>query len=185
MGAVRMGGCFLALGLVVGLSACSSTWVLNDKNLADRGYPTAQVDLASDYLLGKGVDKDRAAAAQWMYRAAGQGLPEAENNMGVLYARGAGVEQDFVEAARWYRLAADQGYAKAQVNLGLAYDLGLGVPSDTGAAAYWWRTAAATGDPAAQTNLRHLRETAWSDPACNNGTGIPRAWRCTKRLTMR
>lgn len=177
VGAVRTSGCFLALGLVVSLGACSSTWVAYDTNLANRGYPTAQVDLASSYLLGQGVDKDPIAAAHWTYRAAKQGLPEAQNNMGVLYARGQGVDQDFVEAARWYRLAADQDYAMAQVNLGLAYDMGLGVPSDTEQAAYWWQKAAAQGDQAAHQNIRHLRETAWSVPGCDNG-GIPRAWRC-------
>ena len=103
MGTVRMGGCFFALGLAVSLSACSSNWAPYDTNLANRGYPTAQMDLASLYLRGEDVKKDPIAAAHWTYRAARQGLPEAQNNMGVLYARGVGVEQDFVEAARWYQ----------------------------------------------------------------------------------
>ena len=77
--------------------------------LADKGYASAQFNLAYMYRAGLGVSRDYAEAMRWYRKAADQGYSDAQFNIGVMYANGDGVSRDYTEAMRWFRKAADQG----------------------------------------------------------------------------
>ncbi|HCE04684.1 MAG TPA: hypothetical protein DEQ98_15735, partial [Acidobacteria bacterium] len=73
---------------------------------AEQGDPTAQFNLARQYLTGSGVPRDDQEAVRWYRLAAEQDHAGAQHSLGVRYDTGSGVSEDDAEAARWYRLAA-------------------------------------------------------------------------------
>lgn len=109
---------------------------------ASNGDTAAQLELASRYLYGKGVDKDEVQAIQWLALAAQSGSPVAQNRLGIIYATGqAGVQRDPTQAVYWYKMAAEQDFVTAQNNLGIMYAQGNGVEKDD-IEAYKWLTLA-------------------------------------------
>ena len=122
---------------------------------AKNGNVKAQFQLAVNYRLGKGVEKNLEEAFKWCSKAAKQGYVNAQYNLGLSYYRGDGVEKDFTEAIRWYTQAAEQGYADAQFNLGLLYyeGEGEGVEKDPKEAIRWCTKAAEQGNAKAQYTL--------------------------------
>src|SRR5262245_25808896 len=60
------------------------------RELAERGVPRAQSNLAGLYNYGWGVPRDDAAAAAWFRRAAEAGDPIAQQNLALLYYEGRG-----------------------------------------------------------------------------------------------
>lgn len=114
--------------------------------LAELGFPTVQVNIASMYL-----GQDPSTAAAWYLRAADQGYAAAQFNLGVMYEQGLGVPIDEGEASKWYRRAAEQGYYDAQYNLAHLYASGRGVERDL-VMAYVWFGLAAEGDDDAEAN---------------------------------
>ncbi len=89
-----------------------------------------EINLAADYLAGRGVAEDPKLAAYWYEKAAGAGDPRAELQIGYLYEAGFGVNKDPARAAHWYQLAASGGLVRAKVNLAIAYLWGTGVPTN-------------------------------------------------------
>lgn len=108
---------------------------------ASNGDTTAQLELASRYLYGRGVNKDENEAIQWLAMAAQAGNPTAQNRLGLLYATGQAVQKDPTQAVYWYTLAAEQNHPTAQNNLGIMYATGNGVQKDE-VEAYKWLTIA-------------------------------------------
>jgi len=124
--------------------------------LAEQGDPEAQYALAHRYHLGRGVERDMAAALRWYEKAALQGEEAAQLALGDQYRIGLAAPRDPVRAARWYRMAAEQGNAFAQYELGNAYRYGDGVPRSLVQAIRWYVAAAEAGNPGAALALAEL-----------------------------
>jgi TPR repeat protein len=120
---------------------------------ATQGYVKQELELAADYLVGKGVPKDFAQSAYWYRKAADQGNPAAQMYLGYIYSVGMGVAPDSAEAVRWFRRAASSGYPEANVSLAVHYLRGEGVKQDTQEALRLLRSAAAKGNGRADAYL--------------------------------
>ena len=81
---------------------------------AKDGHARAQYALGSMFNQGRGVQPDRALAAEWWRRAAAQNHAQAQFALGVLYSSGTGVAKDNVAAHMWFSLAAAQGKRNAE-----------------------------------------------------------------------
>ena len=64
-----------------------------------------ELQLAGDYMAGRGVPRDLAQSAYWYRKAADQGLPAAQVQLGYFYLAGLGVERDAAQAAKWFERA--------------------------------------------------------------------------------
>src|SRR6202161_2800811 len=69
---------------------------------AEQGFVTQELELAADYLVGRGVPKDLTQSAYWYRKAADQGNPAAQVYLGYMYTVGIGVSQARAEAVEWY-----------------------------------------------------------------------------------
>src|SRR5882672_5270524 len=96
------------------------------RDLAERGVPRAQSNLAGLYSYGWGVPRDEAVAAAWFRRAGEAGDAIAQQNLALMYYEGRGTDGDLAEAARWYEKAAEGGLADAQNMLSWMYLEGVG-----------------------------------------------------------
>jgi uncharacterized protein len=115
-----------------------------------------QVQLAGEYLAGRGVAQDSKRAAFWYEKAAGAGDPRAELQIGYLYEAGIGVPRDPMRAFHWYQLAAAGGLVSAKANLGIAYLFGDGVEKNQQAAFTLFREAAQKGSGLAACFLGNI-----------------------------
>jgi uncharacterized protein len=77
--------------------------------MVEQGYSDAQVQLATQYFLGRGAPKDWKLAAKWYEAAAERGDPGAQYIIASFYEHGDGVPQDLNKALAWYVQAARQG----------------------------------------------------------------------------
>ncbi len=81
------------------------------KQAAQGGEARAQMDLASLYDAGLGVERDLKRAAEWYLAAARQGLPDAQHNIATMYETGEGLEKkDLPRAYMFYRLSIRNGF---------------------------------------------------------------------------
>ena len=85
------------------------------RKAAERGFRDAQVSLATQYFLGRGVLQDYKQAANWYELAAAQGDPGACYVIASLYEQGTGVPQDLERAQGWYAQAAARGDLIAEI----------------------------------------------------------------------
>ncbi|MDQ2634076.1 MAG: sel1 repeat family protein [Pseudomonadota bacterium] len=76
---------------------------------ARQNFDTAQVDLATWLIEGRGGPRDLKAGFGWMKRAADGGNVAAQNRLAKLYMGGIGTEPNSIEAAAWYFLARRAG----------------------------------------------------------------------------
>jgi uncharacterized protein len=76
---------------------------------ARQNYDTAQLDLATWLVEGKGGPRDETAGFRLMLVAATAGNVAAQNRLAKLYVNGIGTEGNPVEAAAWYILARRAG----------------------------------------------------------------------------
>lgn len=76
---------------------------------ARRNHDTAQLDLATMMVGGRGGEVDFEGGFSWMKRAAEMGNVAARNRLAKLYRSGIGVEGDSLQAAAWYLLARQAG----------------------------------------------------------------------------
>jgi TPR repeat protein len=120
---------------------------------ADRGSVLAEIELAANYVTGKGVVQDMSRAAHWYEKAAQQGNPEAQNEIGYFYQVGLGVPVDLSRAVRWYQLSASFGIAAAKLNLGILYAKGIGVPKNMELAIQYLQEATQKGNGRAAAYL--------------------------------
>lgn len=133
------------------------------RQAAMRGDATAQVEVASRFAAGQGVERDLQQSFQWYGRAATQGLAIAQYRLAALYERGLGATRDTERARIWYARAAEQGNVKAMHNLAVLN--ASGSRSDYAAAAKWFALAAEFGLADSQVNLAILYQ---------NGMGVPK-----------
>lgn len=76
---------------------------------ARQGFDTAQLDLGTWLVEGRGGNRDREAGFAWLRRAAMGGNIAAQNRVAKLYMQGLGVEPSSIDAAAWYFLARRGG----------------------------------------------------------------------------
>ncbi|MCC0030788.1 MAG: sel1 repeat family protein [Brucellaceae bacterium] len=84
---------------------------------AQQNYDTAQVDLGTWLVEGRGGQRDAKAGFRWLKLAADQGNVAAQNRVAKLYRAGVGVEADPVEAAAWYILARRAGLVDHELDV--------------------------------------------------------------------
>jgi TPR repeat protein len=140
---------------------------------ADQGDTTAQSNLASLYVQGKGVPQDYRKAVELYQKAADQGDTTAQNDLASLYEQGKGVPQDYRKAVELYQKAADQGYVLGEVNLGSLHYRGKGVPQDYRKAAELFEKAVSQGDAVGQAYLASQYA---------EGKGVPQDYRKAAEL---
>ena len=87
--------------------------LLYENGVGVQGHADAQVQLATQYFLGRGAPKDWKLAAKWYEAAAQSGDPGAQYIIGSFYEHGDGVAKDLNKALAWYVEAARQGDAGA------------------------------------------------------------------------
>jgi TPR repeat protein len=134
------------------------------KERAERGDILGQFNAAILLDQGRGVGRDRGAAARLYRLAAAQGYARAAFNLAQMLAEGDGVDRDAATAADWYRAAAEAGDMLAQFELGLLLAEGRdGLRPDAAAAARWLARAAAQDHPQALFRLGTMYA---------NGTGV-------------
>lgn len=77
---------------------------------AEWGDMRAQMDLATMFDKGWGVQQDLARAAKWYEASAKQGQPSAQYNTATMYEEGVGVPADNILAYMYYQLAIEGGF---------------------------------------------------------------------------
>lgn len=83
---------------------------------ARQNFDTAQLDLATWLIEGRGGPRDYKAGFGWMSRAAQTGNVAAQNRLAKLYMNGLGTEPDSILAAAWYFLARRSGLSDPQMD---------------------------------------------------------------------
>ncbi len=76
---------------------------------ARQNFDTAQLDLGTWLVEGRGGKRDLKAGFGWLKRAADGGNVAAQNRLAKLYMGGIGVEPNPIDAAAWYFLARRAG----------------------------------------------------------------------------
>jgi TPR repeat protein len=84
---------------------------------ARQNYDTAQLDLGTWMVEGRGGPVDLKTGFGWLKIAAQGGNVAAENRLAKLYRDGIGTEADKVEAAAWYVLARRAGLSDPGMDL--------------------------------------------------------------------
>jgi hypothetical protein len=145
------------------------------RRAAQRGETSAQMELATRYLNGDGVDRDDAAAVSWLQEAARRGNGDAQYELGNTYADGRGVPRDPVNAYACYVLAGANGnsasdealrfltpklsdaqIAQVRLTVGDMYEQGRGTPVDYVAAYTWFTLAQSAGSADGQRARQSL-----------------------------
>ncbi|MBQ5816198.1 MAG: sel1 repeat family protein [Oscillospiraceae bacterium] len=88
---------------------------------AKKGYTSAESNLGTLYLLGRGVEKNPEKAFQLFQSAADKGNTGAEYRLALCYEKGWGVEPCEDAAVEYYKKSADKGFTKAEYSLGCLY----------------------------------------------------------------
>ena len=83
---------------------------------ARQNFDTAQLDLATWLVEGRGGPRNLEDGFAWMKRAAQGGNVAAQNRLAKLYWGGIGTEPDPIEAAAWYFLARRAGLIDQEMN---------------------------------------------------------------------
>lgn len=76
---------------------------------ARQNFDTAQLDLGSWLISGRGGPRDQKSGFAWLKRAAEGGNVAAQNRVAKLYMQGIGTDPDTIFAAAWYILARRAG----------------------------------------------------------------------------
>jgi TPR repeat protein len=75
---------------------------------AELGYVPAEAMLGMDYAIGKGVQQNYQAAAEWWLKAAEGGHALAAQSISMIYRGGAGVKPDPALSAKWAKIAEER-----------------------------------------------------------------------------
>lgn len=84
---------------------------------AAAGSSRAMSYLGWIYETGRGVEVDKATAAEWYARAAGAGAHDYAIKLGWMYLSGDGVAADRARSEQWFRRAIDAGHLPANIAL--------------------------------------------------------------------
>ena len=82
---------------------------------ASQNYDSAQLDLGTWLVDGRGGPRDYKAGFGWLERAAKGGNAAAQNRLAKLYMAGIGTDPDTITAAAWYFLARRSGLKDAEM----------------------------------------------------------------------
>lgn len=134
--ALLVGGSLAALAspAMADVKAGVDAWARGDyatavrewRDLAAKGDPDAQFNMAQAYRLGRGVEVNPKQAEVLYAKAAAQGHIKAADNYGLLLFQ----DGRRAEAMPYIRAAADRGDPRAQYLLGIAHFNGDLVPKD-------------------------------------------------------
>ncbi len=94
----------------ISVSAQNGTNLKGLETLAKQGDLAAQIELASAYRKGIGVNQDYKTAVKWYTLAAEQGNALAQYNLARLYYLGKGVPENLVYAHMWANQASSNGF---------------------------------------------------------------------------
>jgi TPR repeat protein len=83
---------------------------------ANQGYDTAELDLGTWLIEGRGGPKDVKAGFGWLRRAALGGNVAAQNRLAKLYMQGIGTDPDNIMAAAWYVVAHRAGLSDPEMD---------------------------------------------------------------------
>ncbi len=83
---------------------------------ARQNFDTAQLDLGTWLVEGRGGPRDLKAGFGWIKRAADGGNVAAQNRLAKLYMGGIGTEPNAIDAAAWYFLARRAGLVDLEMN---------------------------------------------------------------------
>lgn len=120
---------------------------------AAEGHIDKELQLAGDYLIGRGVPCNPERAVFWYRKAADQGDPDAQAELGYFYIAGTGVRADPAQAVRWFSRAIAGGSLSAKRNLAVMYLKGIGVRRDIPLGMEMLTQAAQKQDPGAENDL--------------------------------
>jgi TPR repeat protein len=84
---------------------------------ARQNYDTAELELGTWLVEGRGGPADLEGGFRWLKQAAEGGNVAAENRLAKLYMNGIGVKADKVEAGAWYVLARRAGLSDPQMDI--------------------------------------------------------------------
>jgi len=118
-----------------------------------KGHPSAQTNLAMQYLVGKGVEKNIKQFLYWLGMAARNGDRRAQYNFAVVYLDGEYVKKDNAEAYKWFISAAQKDDVDAQYALGLMYYYGKGTKQDYDKSWFWLNLSSIAGNEKAEQTL--------------------------------
>lgn len=130
--------------------------ILMEEDMAARGVPEAQRHVGYRRLLGRGMERDEAAALREFEAAANQGDELAQFNLGYMHMRGMSVPRNFTEAKRRFEAAAAKDLPAAHNGLGVLAFNGHGGEKNLTAAREHFERGAARGDPDSQFNLASM-----------------------------
>ena len=130
--------------------------ILMEEDMAARGVPEAQRHVGYRRLLGRGMERDEAAALREFEAAANQGDELAQFNLGYMHMRGMSVPQNFTEAKRRFEAAASKDLPAAHNGLGVLAFNGHGGTKNLTAAREHFERGAERGDPDSQFNLASM-----------------------------
>lgn len=112
---------------------------------AENGHPTAQNNVAIEYINGVIIDQDYDLAIEWLEKATEQHDMYALNNYGTLLLNGQGVSRDEDRAFNMFLSSAKLGYTDAKLNVGICYYQGWGTQRNLDEALRWLSEAYAEG----------------------------------------
>ena len=121
------------------------------RELAERGDPAAQLDLAQMYQRGYGVQPDVLEAERWFLAAAEAGSVAAQARLGALYLTGAAAAGSETPAA----LPQLDAGSTPEALLAQLFPEPLAIAQEPEQAAQWNARAARAGDAGAQARLAH------------------------------
>lgn len=84
---------------------------------ARQNYDTAELELGTWLVEGRGGQADLEGGFRWLKRAAEGGNVAAENRLAKLYVNGIGTKADKVEAGAWYVLARRAGLSDPEMDI--------------------------------------------------------------------
>ena len=134
------------------------------KQIADRGDPEGQNNIAYLYERGMGVKQSYNNAKIWYELAAAQGLPEAKHNLAMLTYQGHINSRDTRKSVEWFREAADAGLRPSVYMLGVLYMKGEGVFKSYDKAFEQFMRAAKLGDARGQYMVGAIYAEGFIDP---------------------
>lgn len=152
--------CWVVIGIF--LSGCSQskdqyeakTFSKELLKKAEAGDAKAQLQLGGAYQEGRGIEKNRYLALEWIKKSADQGYPRALAILGQRYFLGDGVEKDEKKALALIEEAAVKGLAEAQFDFSALLTDKKKYPEAYG----WIKKSAEQGFPQGQYYLGQLYE---------------------------
>ena len=127
-----------------------------EEDMAARGVPEAQRHIGYRRLVGRGMDRDEAAALREFEAAAGNGDELAAFNLGYMHMKGLSVPQNFTEARKRFDAAIAKELPAAYNGIGVLHFNGWGTERNYTAARLAFEAGAERGDPDSHFNLGAL-----------------------------